>query len=389
MPDVLLIEPCNFEDFPTGGQLSTARQMMKVFGNRLALVGVCTDESPVGRWVKRNFGGIEYDFFAVGHRIPSSCKPFIPGRVAAYLQIKKYKRQILSLEIRSVFIRTSEVLLAVKDWGWDSLCYELAGLNNPLVMPRYSWAKLFAGLYGKRFLSALRAANVVLAAGDRNAIDEFVANSAGLFSRQQIIQFPTRVDTDIFHPIPSECAKAVIGLEGRRPIVTTCGRINWVKGWEFIIETFQLFNRVWPEAMLIFVGDGEDRPRLEKKIERQGLASSVKITGFLPHEKVALYLSASDLCVVGSLKEGWSLAMLEALACGKPIVSTAVSGARDMIVEGGNGYIVEKRDPKCFSETMCRALALKDSDKVSLVLAEKYAVKNLARDLGMLWEPLA
>jgi glycosyltransferase involved in cell wall biosynthesis len=388
MPDVLLIEPCNFEDFPVGGQLSSAKQMMKVFGNRLALVGICTDDTPIGRWAKRNFDGVEYNFFAVGRMIPSSRKPFIPGRLTAYLWIKKYKRQILSLEIRSVFIRTSEVLLAVKDWGWNSVCYELAGLNNPLVMPRYSWAKLFAGLYGKRFLSALRAVDVVLAAGDRNAIDEFVANSAGLFSRQRIIQFPTRVDTDIFHPIPSECAKAVIGLEGRRPIVTTCGRINWVKGWEFIIETFQLFNRVWPEAMLIFVGDGEDRPRLEKKIERQGLASCVKITGFLPHEKVAVYLSASDLCVVGSLKEGWSLAMLEALACGKPIVSTDVSGARDMIVEGGNGYIVEKRDPKCFADAMNRALAIKGAQEISLRVAEKYAVKNLARDLGRLWHAL-
>lgn len=389
MPDVLLIEPCDFERYPVHGQLSVAKQMMNAFGPRLGLVGICTDNTRIGRWVKKNIDGVEYNFFAVGRRIPTSSKPFIPARMKAYLQIRRYRRQILAIGIKSVFIQASEVLLAVKDWGWNSVCYRLAGLNNPLVMPRYSWAKLFAGPYGKRFLSALASVDLVLASGDRNAIDEFLANSAGLFSQERVIQFPTRVNMDMFHPIPSEYARRAIGMKGRGPLVVTCGRINWVKGWEFTIESFRLFREIRPEATLTFVGDGEERPRLERKIDQHGLTSCVKITGFLPPEQVVSHLSASDLYIVGSLKEGWSVATLEALACGKPIVSTAVSGARDMIVEGGNGYIGEKRDPKCFADAMNRALALKDADKISLRVAEKYALKYLARDLAVLWKPLA
>ena len=83
MPDVLLIEPCNFEDFPTGGQLSVAKNMMRAFGSRLALVGISTDDTPIGRWVKRKFDGVEYDFFAIGRWIPSSRKPFVPARIKA------------------------------------------------------------------------------------------------------------------------------------------------------------------------------------------------------------------------------------------------------------------------------------------------------------------
>lgn len=50
----LLIEGCDFVDYPTGGQLSFARQMMRTFGNRLALVGISTDDTPVGVWLKKH-----------------------------------------------------------------------------------------------------------------------------------------------------------------------------------------------------------------------------------------------------------------------------------------------------------------------------------------------
>jgi glycosyltransferase involved in cell wall biosynthesis len=81
--------------------------------------------------------------------------------------------------------------------------------------------------------------------------------------------------------------------------------------------------------------------------------------------------------------------MLEALACGKPIVSTDVSGARDMIVEGANGFVVDGCDPKRFAETMVRALSLREHEQTSLRIAERYAPTKLAKDLGILWSPLA
>ncbi len=62
---ILLIEVCNFTDYPIGGYLSFAKQMITAFGNQLALVGLEDDETPIGKWTKKNINGIVYDCFAV------------------------------------------------------------------------------------------------------------------------------------------------------------------------------------------------------------------------------------------------------------------------------------------------------------------------------------
>lgn len=139
--------------------------------------------------------------------------------------------------------------------------------------------------------------------------------------------------------------------------------------------------------MLIFLGDGEDRHDLEISIDKHNVVKDVMITGFKPPEDVVKYLNAADVCVVGSHKEGWSIAMLEALACGKPIVSTDVSGARDMIIQGENGYVVKERYPEKFADCIARALRL-DAAPASLKIAKKYSTDALKDDFGKIWPPL-
>ncbi len=388
MPDVLFIEDCNFEDYPVGGQLSFARQMMQAFGNHLALVGISTDDTPVGRWIKKEINGVVYDFFTVGCWKPSSCKPVIPARIKGYLQTRKYKNEIMDFGIRYAFIQSPEILFAIHKWGVDNMCYCSPGVNNPLINSRYGWGKIFAGMFLSNWVSILSEVDLILAAADGISINNFAIQSKGKLSTDQIIKFPTRVDTSLFQPIDKIVARRQLGINLYDQLIVNCGRINAVKGWEFLVESFNILRQEKEDAKLIFIGDGEDQPKLENYVNQIGLSAHVKITGFQPPTKVVKYLNAADVVAIGSKAEGWSVTMLEALACGKAIVSTVVSGARDMIVEGENGYVVEKRDPKCFAEAMVRALALKDADKISLSIANRYKLKNLARDLGKLWKPL-
>jgi glycosyltransferase involved in cell wall biosynthesis len=119
------------------------------------------------------------------------------------------------------------------------------------------------------------------------------------------------------------------------------------------------------------------------------VADRVKVTGFLPPARVAQWLNAADLALVGSHTEGWSVAMLEALACGKPLVSTGVSGARAMIREAENGFIVCSRDPEEYAGAIRRALALPGAARVSLELARQYALPEFARRIGRVFKPLS
>jgi len=189
--------------------------------------------------------------------------------------------------------------------------------------------------------------------------------------------------------LPMSEVRRKLGLNEPGPLVVTCGRINSVKGWDLVIDAFQDFLRLHPRARLIFVGDGEDRPVLEKTILEQDMTGSVLLVGFQPPSKVVEYLNAASVIVFGSYKEGWSVAMLEGLACGLPVVSTDVSGARDMIVEGRNGFVVLNRDPGQFASAMAQTLVWDRPNPVSLSIAEKYSLVNLKDDLCRLWSPLS
>jgi glycosyltransferase involved in cell wall biosynthesis len=167
------------------------------------------------------------------------------------------------------------------------------------------------------------------------------------------------------------------------------GRLCWIKGWELLLEAVKILKCSIFKIRLIFVGDGEDRASLEKKASLVGLTENVQITGFISQFEVVKYINASDVCIVGSYQEGWSLAMCEIIACGKTLVSTDVSGARDMVHNGRNGFVVMERTPEVYAKAIMEAMQLPNAKIHSLQISERYALKNLAKDLGSLWGPLA
>jgi glycosyltransferase involved in cell wall biosynthesis len=165
------------------------------------------------------------------------------------------------------------------------------------------------------------------------------------------------------------------------------GRISHLKGWELLLDAFEEFLRRHCDSLLFFVGDGEDRSRLQAQIETRGLNSLVKITGFQHQGQVASYLNAANVLVFGSFVEGWSVAMLEALACGKAIVSTEVSGAKSMIRPGQNGFIVEDRNPLKFADAMEKALGLRDATNISISIASGFELTRMGETLARVWSP--
>jgi len=115
LPDnaVLLMEGSDYETFPAGGQLTMSRSLMKLFGNRLALVGMTRGEDPIGQWTKKQISGVPYWFFPVSSKKPSARKPFVPARLEFYLALKRYRREILSLGSKSAFTQCPEALLGI------------------------------------------------------------------------------------------------------------------------------------------------------------------------------------------------------------------------------------------------------------------------------------
>ncbi|MFA7012054.1 MAG: glycosyltransferase [Desulfobacterales bacterium] len=385
-PEFIHLDQCNFEDFPPGGTLSFSLQMRKAFGNRIALAGIVTDNTPCGRWVEKKLHGVNYHFFAIGRIERQSTRPLIPTRLVTYYLLRQQMRNMMGLGVRRIFTRTPQFMLSLKRSDWESICFCFAGTGNSVGLSRYPFLRWMGSLYEKcLFRSLVDNADCILAAADSRAIEATIQRSHGVLRPGSIKAFPTRFDEKIFHPHERDECRRRLGLPLDRTIIAVNGRLCWVKGWPFVIQTLRHYLRVNSSAMVIFIGDGEDRQQMETENCDLIQNGEVRITGLVSLSEVSEYLGAADLVMIGSHEEGWSTAMIEALACGKPMVTTNISGAQDMVLPDENGYILFDRNPLEAARALDQTLYLEGAGEKSYALSRQYNLHTLSSDLEALW----
>jgi glycosyltransferase involved in cell wall biosynthesis len=136
-----------------------------------------------------------------------------------------------------------------------------------------------------------------------------------------------------------------------RPRVAYLGRLAPQKDVGTLLEAFA---RLPADAQLLVVGDGPDRPALQRRAQPFG--SRVHFTGFVPHAQVPAILRHVDLLVLPSLYEDLSSALIEAMAAGLPVVATRVGGTADLVDDGVNGLLVAPGDPAALAAAISRVL---------------------------------
>lgn len=378
---------------PTGGQTTFAKHILTAFGPEFAVSSHCEDNSiPIGKWIIRPYKKYDILFFNRGDLKKSkNKKPIVPLRIKSYIYAKKYLAEIREKKFRGILLDSPEMLFAAYRYKWESICYRFAGVNNPVSNSRYLWARVLGEIFERQHIKTLKKikTDVFIAAADQYAIAEFHHRTKNQLNTQNFYQFPTRVDTDTFFPMDtSECRKQ-LNIPLKEKVFVATGRLCWIKGWDLLMQAFTHIKKVLPKATLIFVGDGEDHQKIELMAQQLGIAKNVKVTGFVTQRDVNMYMNAADVCLVGSHREGWSLAMCEMIACGKPVVSTDVSGAKDMVKNGINGFIVPDRDPLKYADLAIKAMDLPDVVEESLLISKKYSINTLAQELSSLWPPLS
>jgi teichuronic acid biosynthesis glycosyltransferase TuaC len=152
----------------------------------------------------------------------------------------------------------------------------------------------------------------------------------------------TGIDKDRFQPVDRAKAKAALGISG--PLIITVGALTPRKGQTLIVEALQDI----PSAQLWCIGEGADRPAIQRLAQRLGLSERVHLPGNLPHYEVAKLVAAADVMALPSTSEGLANAWVEALACGTPIVISDAGGAAELLDRPDAGAIVE-RDPSAIA----------------------------------------
>jgi glycosyltransferase involved in cell wall biosynthesis len=153
------------------------------------------------------------------------------------------------------------------------------------------------------------------------------------------------VDTRMFHPMPDSIAvRQKWQIENDEQVILFIGTLFEFSGLDNIIPYFYSIKEQIPKVKLLIVGDGPQRPKLEKLIDTMNLRGQVIITGFEPFEAMPQYINLASICIntfplTDATREIMPGKLLQYLACGKGVVATPLPGTTDVIPANGCGMI--------------------------------------------------
>jgi glycosyltransferase involved in cell wall biosynthesis len=234
-----------------------------------------------------------------------------------------------------------------------------SALGLPLVWTCWGWWAVErgwkAGFY-ERFMARIISPTEQL---------KDVLTAANPRLEDKVAVVPFGIDVREFAPgARDEALDTELDLPPRAPRVALVARFQDVKGHEFFLEAAKLILQSFPETRFIVAGenvfDTRDADTYKRRIVEMvrsdaRLKSRVVFAGF--RRDVARILRATDVLVCPSLFESYGIALLEAMGCGVPVVSTNVGGPCETMVEGVTGFLVPPRDPAAIAARVCELLA--------------------------------
>jgi D-inositol-3-phosphate glycosyltransferase len=174
---------------------------------------------------------------------------------------------------------------------------------------------------------------------------------------QKIGVVPCGVNLELFNKVDRRGARDELGLNGQK-MALFVGRIDSLKGIDRLMMAMAILKRRQPR-LLVIGGDEHSRrevARLDTLGRELGIGEAVSFLGTVFQERLPLYYSAADACVVPSYYETFGLVALESLACGTPVVATDVGAASSIIRDGETGYLVADNEPGKLADKIGRLL---------------------------------
>ena len=212
----------------------------------------------------------------------------------------------------------------------------------------------------------------------------------GVTTRIQVI--PTGLPADRYLPGNGARFRASFGIPTDRPLLLYVGRVAHEKNIEFLLHAFIALRRSRPDAMLVIAGEGPAREHLQSLVATLGISADVYFIGYLDRESgLADCYAAADVFVFASRTETQGLVLLEALAQGRPVVSTAHLGTAS-ILQAGCGARVAPEKPDVFAQAI--ADILEDPARAARLSAQAksyaqgWASNLMARRLAELYRDL-
>jgi len=205
--------------------------------------------------------------------------------------------------------------------------------QSRLANRAYRWAEGWAARRCDRLISVCDAMT-----------DQYVA--AGIAPRGKFVTVYSGMEVEPFlhPPRPRDVVRRELGLGPGEVVVAKVARLFELKGHDDVIAAAPQVIAANPQVRFLFIGDGILQSTLQQQIARLGLTPYFLFTGLVPPQRVPELLGASDIVVHASLREGLARVLPQGLIAGKPVVSYDIDGAREVVIPGATGCLLNPRD---------------------------------------------
>jgi len=239
---------------------------------------------------------------------------------------------------------------------------------------------LTAKLLRKRVILASAGSGWKVAQANGGLLDRMVSSLEGITHRlsDRIIIYSTRLitqhDLDKYrgkiliarkHFLDFDKFKVTEGLARRQNLVGYIGTLSKSKGVSHLLEAVPLILEKKGDIQFLLGGTGEMEGKLTDYIKEPNLKGKVSFVGWIPHDELPKYLNRLKLLVLPSYTEGLPNIILEAMACGTPILATPVGAIPDIIQDGKTGFIMEDNSPECIAGNIIRTLSHPDLGNIA------------------------
>lgn len=249
----------------------------------------------------------------------------------------------------------------------------------------FSPAKTRVFIWLERLAARLANRIIVLTDGQRDEL----ADTYRIARREKFVVMPLGLELEslLARPRKTGDVRRLWDIPPDAPLVTIVGRLVPVKNHALFLRAAKLVWDKLPQAHFLIVGDGELRADLEAQAAALGLPQVVHFAGW--QREVAPYYADSDVLVISSVNEGTPLTVIEALACGTPVVATAVGGLPDLLHHGELGALAPSEDAEALAAAIISTLGTPpEGDRLRQAARQHYSIARLAADLDALYTSL-
>jgi len=195
--------------------------------------------------------------------------------------------------------------------------------------------------------------------------DKIIIYSPNLIQEWSLTPYRHKILIAHRHFLDFTIFTVTIPYHDRPSLIGYIGRLSGEKGVQHFAEALPAILSNNQDLRVLIGGDGQLKQEIEASLQKGGITDRVDLPGWISHDELPKYLNQLRLLVLPSYTEGLPNIMLEAMACGTPVLATPVGAIPDVIRDGETGFIMEDNSPDCIARNVMRALNDPDLEEVA------------------------